>query len=169
VRLAGAIVHDPRLLILDEPMTGLDPLGRKSVIDLIRARAKNGRAVVFSSHILHEVEAVANYVIVLNKGMVLAEGTLEHIREALSDYAFTIEIVGSNLVPLAQTLVALDHVTSVEWISRKILKVSSESARALSLALPALVLDLHADVQSLTTPDESLDALFSRLVARRPG
>lgn len=168
VRLAAAIVHDPRILILDEPMTGLDPLGRRAVMDVIRARARAGRAVVFSSHILHEVEAVATYVIVLNKGMVLAEGTLEHIREALSDYAFTLEIAGRNLRPLAQDLMGLDHVTAIEWVSEGVLKVSTQSARVLAAELPPRLLENGAEVDSVSTPDESLEVLFGRLVARRP-
>jgi ABC-2 type transport system ATP-binding protein len=168
VRIAAAIVHDPRLLVLDEPMTGLDPLGRRAVMDLIRARRREGQAVVFSSHILHEVEAVATYVIVLNKGMVLAEGTLDHIREALSDYAFRVEISGSGLRPLAEQLIGREHVTAVEWVAEDTLKVSTRSARALTAELPALVLGLGVDVTSLSTPDESLEVLFGQLVARRP-
>jgi ABC-2 type transport system ATP-binding protein len=168
VRLAAATVHDPRLLILDEPMTGLDPVGRRAVMDLIRARARDGRAVVFSSHILHEVEAVATYVVVLNKGMVLAEGSLEHIREALSDYAFSLEITGGNLRGLAEKLVVREHITAVEWLAEDALKVSTKSARALVAELPDLVLSLGVKVATLSTPDESLEVLFSRLVARRP-
>jgi ABC-2 type transport system ATP-binding protein len=168
VRLAAAIVHDPELLILDEPMTGLDPLGRRSVMDLIRERAGHGRAVVFSSHILHEVEAVATYVIVLNKGMVLAEGTLEHIREALSDYAFSLEIAGRNLRPLAEKLIGREHVTAVEWVSPEALKVSTQSARDLAVELPRLVVDLGTQVDAVSTPDESLEVLFGKLIARRP-
>jgi ABC-2 type transport system ATP-binding protein len=168
VRLAAAIVHDPRILILDEPMTGLDPLGRRAVMDVIRARARSGRAVVFSSHILHEVEAVATYVIVLNKGMVLAEGTLEHIREALSDYAFSLEIAGRNLRPLAKELIGHEHVTAIEWVSEGVLKVSTQSARVLAAELPPLLLENGAEVDSVSTPDESLEVLFGRLVARRP-
>jgi ABC-2 type transport system ATP-binding protein len=168
VRLAAATVHDPRILILDEPMTGLDPLGRRGVMDVIRARARAGRAVVFSSHILHEVEAVATYVIVLNKGMVLAEGTLEHIREALSDYAFSLEIAGRNLRPLAQVLMGREHVTAVEWLSEGLLKVSTQSAKVLATELPPLVLELGSEIEAVSTPDESLETLFGRLVARRP-
>jgi ABC-2 type transport system ATP-binding protein len=169
VRLASAILHDPRILILDEPMTGLDPLGRRAVMDVIRSRARAGRAVVFSSHILHEVEAVATYVIVLNKGMVLAEGTLDHIREALSDYAFSLEIAGRNLRPLAERLMGREHVTAIEWVDGAAIKVSTQSARVLAAELPALVLELGCEVDSLSTPDESLEVLFGRLVARRPG
>jgi ABC-2 type transport system ATP-binding protein len=168
VRIAAAIVHDPHVLILDEPMTGLDPVGRKAVIELIRQRARAGLAVVFSSHILHEVESVATYVVVLNKGMVLAEGTLGHIREALSDYDFTVEIAGTGLRPLAERLVGREHVTAVEWLGDGALRVSSRSAKALTSELPALVLDLGTAVTSLSTPDESLEALFGRLVSRRP-
>jgi ABC-2 type transport system ATP-binding protein len=168
VRLAGAIVHDPRVLILDEPMTGLDPLGRKAVMDLIRARAREGKAVVFSSHILHEVEVVANYVVVLNKGMVLAEGTLDDIREALSDYAFRVEISGTGLRQLAAALIVREHVTAVEWVREDAIKVSTDSARMLTAELPPLIVDLGIDVTSLSTPDESLEVLFGKLVARRP-
>jgi ABC-2 type transport system ATP-binding protein len=168
VRIAAAIVHEPRLLILDEPMTGLDPVGRRAIIDLIRARARAGLSVVFSSHILHEVESVATYVVVLNKGMVLAEGTIGHIREALSDDSFTVEIAGAGLRPMAERLVGREHVTAIEWLGDGVIRVSSRSAKALTTEVPAIALDVGAGIESIATPDESLEALFGRLVARRP-
>ena len=100
--------------------------------------------------------------------MVLAEGTLEHIREALSDYAFTLEIAGRRLRPLAEKLIGREHVTAIEWVGGRRIKVSTQSARELAAELPPLVLELGAEVAQLSTPDESLEVLFGSLVARRP-
>ena len=74
IKLAQAIVHDPELLVLDEPLAGLDPLGRRRVIDVIRAWGRDGRSVVVSSHVLHEIELMTSNILLLNNGRILAEG-----------------------------------------------------------------------------------------------
>ena len=123
VRLAAAIVHDPRILILDEPMTGLDPIGRKAVMDLIRARARAGRAVVFSSHILHEVEAVATYVIVAQQGHGARRGDARaHPRGAERLSPSALEIAGPRPPAARGALIGRDHVTAIEWIGDDVLE-----------------------------------------------
>jgi ABC-2 type transport system ATP-binding protein len=82
LKLAGAIVHDPRLLILDEPTNGMDPTGRQEIIELTRDLAHNkGMSIIFSSHLLPDVEAVCDYVLVLNRGSLLAHGRIEDLKQ----------------------------------------------------------------------------------------
>lgn len=162
-RIAAALVHDPEILLLDEPMTGLDPLGRRDVVQIIRTMAAKGKSVLFSSHILHEVESVAEYVIVLNRGMLLAEGSLPHIRECLSDYAFTLHIASSDPRQLATLLAPCPYVVSLIFGEKNLLKVGSDSARTLLQELPRIILSSGIEVHEIDCPGESLEMLFQRL------
>ena len=163
-RLAAGLVHDPDLLLLDEPMTGLDPVGRRDVVRIVREFAEEGRSVIFSSHILHEVEAVANYVVVLAKGMLLAEGTRAHIRECLRDHDFTLEVRCSDPRRLAEALAPRPHVASLAFPDQETLVVSTTSSGALASEIPKLMLDLDLEVFGITSPNESLESLFRKLV-----
>ncbi|MCA9556869.1 MAG: ABC transporter ATP-binding protein, partial [Myxococcales bacterium] len=96
VKLAQALMHDPDLLILDEPMTGLDPVGRRAISDLIRERADLGKSVIVSTHILHEVETLTDQILLLANGRVLAEGDVHTIRESLETHPYAIKVVCSQ-------------------------------------------------------------------------
>ena len=163
-RLAAALVHDPKLLLLDEPMTGLDPVGRKAVADLIAGLAEEGRSILFSSHILHEVESVATNVAIMNKGMLLAEGTLEEIQGDLRDYAFTLVVESSGPRKLARELTGHPHVVSLVFQGDHGLSISTESSQQLITEFPQLMLDLGLEVYGISCPDENLETLFQRLL-----
>jgi len=163
-RMAAALVHEPKLLLLDEPMTGLDPVGRRDVVDIVRSFAEEGGSVVFSSHILHEVEAVAQHVAIVNKGMLLAEGTLSEIQEELSDYAFVLEVRCSEPRRLARELSSRGHVAGLKFSGPDHLSITSESARTLTEELPSLALATGIEIHELTCPGDNLEALFQRLV-----
>ncbi|HYC79316.1 MAG TPA: ABC transporter ATP-binding protein [Planctomycetota bacterium] len=163
VRIAAAVIHEPELLILDEPMTGLDPLARRGVLDLMDTWARAGRAVLFSSHILHEVEAAARHVVVLNKGMVLAEGDVAHLHACMGDYPFALELACDRPRALAERLVREAHVVSVTVRGDRV-RVASDSARTLLADLPAIVLETGVAVSELDAPEENLETLFGRLV-----
>jgi ABC-2 type transport system ATP-binding protein len=166
VRIAAAILHEPDLLVMDEPMTGLDPLARRDVLDLVETWARAGRSVLFSSHILHEVEAAARHVVVIHRGMVLAEGTPAHLQEALSDGAFTLEIVCRRPRELARLLLAAEHVSGVSFPAEGRLRAESRSGRALVSELPEILLaaGMADEVEEILAPDENLESLFRRLV-----
>ncbi len=166
VRIAAAILHEPDLLILDEPMTGLDPIARRDVLGLLETWARAGRSVLFSSHILHEVEAAARHVVVIHRGMVLAEGTVAHLQEAIGDYAFALEIVCRRPRALAGLLLAGEHVSSVSFPADGRLRVESRSARTLLTELPKIAIDagMGGEIEEIVAPDENLETLFQRLV-----
>jgi ABC-2 type transport system ATP-binding protein len=165
-RIAAALVHDPRLLLLDEPMTGLDPVGRRDVMDLIRSIAQEGKSVLFSSHILHEVEAVASHVAIINRGMLLAEGTLGEIQRDLKDYAFTLEVACDDPRRLAQRLTTHGHVVSLTFKGDDTVAISTDSSLTLTTELPHILLDLGLDVREIRCPGENLETLFERLMTR---
>src|SRR4029450_9652912 len=92
IKLAQAIALDPELLILDEPLNGMDPIQRRRTIQLIRDWAASGRSVVGSGHVLHEVEALTSNVLVINNGRIVAEGNVHQIRELIDEHPHTISI-----------------------------------------------------------------------------
>ena len=92
VKLAQAIVHDPQLLILDEPLSGMDPLGRRKTIRLIRDWGRTGKSIIVSSHILHEIESMTSNILLINNGRILAEGDVHHIRDLIDEHPHTVYV-----------------------------------------------------------------------------
>ncbi len=163
-RLAAAMVHEPKLLVLDEPMTGLDPVARRAVLDLMRSWASAGRSVLFSSHILHEVEAAASHVVMIHKGMILAEGSVAHLRSCLSDAAFTLELRLDRPRDFGAMILKAPHVRSVEVTPEGAVRIASDSATNLMRDAVSVCNEMNACVESISAPDDNLEALFKRLV-----
>jgi ABC-2 type transport system ATP-binding protein len=92
VKLAQALVHDPDLLILDEPLSGMDPLARRKTIKLIKEWARAGKSIIVSSHILHEIEAMTSNILLINQGRILAEGNVHQIRDLIDEHPHTVYI-----------------------------------------------------------------------------
>lgn len=164
-RLAAAIVHEPRMLLLDEPMTGLDPVGRRAVLDLVRNLSKDGVSILFSSHILYEVEAVAEHVVLINRGMAFAEGSIAHIKESMGDYRFTLSLSCDRPRDLARELAGLAYIQKIEFAEEGRLLLSTESSKSLLLDLPNILLELDLSVSEMDCPGENLETLFQRLLA----
>jgi ABC-2 type transport system ATP-binding protein len=164
VRIAAALVHAPRLILLDEPMTGLDPVGRRDILALLENLAADGVHVLFSSHILHEVASVATHIVVLNRGMVLAEGALSAIRAELADYAFTLCVRCDDPRRLASHLLSAGYVTGLRFEGDDLLHISSASSLRLIESLPAAVLESGVAVNEMQAPGEAVEAVFQRLI-----
>ena len=163
-RLAACLVHDPEVVLLDEPMTGLDPVGRKAVIDLVKELGRQGKSVLFSSHILHEVEAVAEHVILISRGMLLANGSLAHIKECMSDYSFTMRVVCDDARKLARRMLQSEHVNAVELPREDMVQLSTSSSRALVEELTGVLLELDLEPREIDCPGEDLESIFQRLL-----
>jgi ABC-type dipeptide/oligopeptide/nickel transport system ATPase component len=99
IKLAQAISHDPKILILDEPLNGLDPLVRAETIALFRDLAQAGRHVIISSHVLHEVDIISDQVILMSSGYVVAEGQIKAVREEIEDHPMQILIAATSRNP----------------------------------------------------------------------
>jgi ABC-2 type transport system ATP-binding protein len=123
LKLAQAIAHDPDLLLLDEPLNGLDPVNRRHVIDLVKSLGRAGKTVVVSSHVLHEVEAMTRRIVLIHKGRLLAEGEVGEIRALLDAHPHTVAVRARDVRALARELVALSPIRALhfgadgEWLT----------------------------------------------------
>ena len=115
VKLAQAIVHDPELLILDEPLSGMDPLGRRKTIRMIREWAKQGKSVIVSSHILHEIESMTPNILLINNGRILAEGNVHQIRDLIDTHPHSVYVRASDPRGLAREFLTRDDVISMRF------------------------------------------------------
>ena len=115
VKLAQALVHDPELLILDEPLTGMDPIMRRRTIRLIKDWARAGKSILVSSHILHEIEAMTSNILLINNGRILAEGNVHQIRDLIDEHPHTVYIRAADPRALARRFLADDDVLSLKF------------------------------------------------------
>ncbi len=168
LKVAQAIAHDPEIILLDEPLGGMDPLGRKMIIDLIREFGEQGKTVVVSSHILHEIEAMTNTIVVMNNGKVLAEGNVHEVRELLDKYPRKIQITCDKPRHLSAKLVECEDVVSVRFEKTQgSLLIETVKPDAFFNRLPEIVLSNGIEVESLTSPDDTVEAVFKYLVEEK--
>ncbi len=124
VKLAQAIVHEPELLILDEPLSGMDPIMRRRTIRLIKEWARAGKSILVSSHILHEIESMTSNILLINNGRIVAEGNVHQIRDLIDEHPHTVFIRAEDPRALARALLADDGVSAcgsrrARWSSRR--------------------------------------------------
>jgi len=165
-KVAGAIVHQPALLVLDEPMTGMDPGQRARFIDLVRLIGSAGVTVLVSSHILAEVERLASQVLVLVSGRLAASGDFHAIRDLMADQPRTVMVRASDARRLASGLISLPTTAAVE-VDGEALLTRTRSVEAFATALPRLARDAGVSLREIRTTDESLEQVFRYLVGRR--
>ena len=165
VKVAGALVTDPRILILDEPLNGADPVQRAGLIALFKRLGDEGRTVIVSSHVLHEVERLAERVIVVVQGRLAAAGSHHAIRDAMADRPQRFMVRTTKPRELAAALVELDAVAAVA-VDGATVTVSSSTARELAVALAGTAKRLDARLLEVRPLDDSLESLFRELVNR---
>ena len=164
VKLAQAIVHDPELLILDEPLSGMDPLMRRTTIQLIKAWARAGKSVLVSSHILHEVESMTPNILLVNNGRILAEGNVHQIRELIDEHPHTVFVRAADPRGLAQHLMSQDDVLSVTFEEGAVV-IQTARPDVFYTRLTALAASGEAGaIDEITSPDDNLQAVFKYLV-----
>jgi ABC-2 type transport system ATP-binding protein len=165
VKLAQAIAHEPEVLLLDEPVTGMDPVNRRRVVDLVRRLGREGRTVLVSSHILHEVEAMTRRILLIHNGRILAEGDVREIRDLMDEHPHTVALRARDPRALARAVVGLPHVLSLsfgpegEW-------VTVQTARPDELYGALADAAVATGVSEMYSPDEDLESVFRYLVAR---
>ncbi len=165
IKLAQAIAHNPTILFLDEPLNGMDPVGRRATIQLIRKMGQSGKTVVVSSHILHEVEEMTDTILLINHGRQLAHGNIFEIRELIDTHPLKVTIRCDKVNVLTSNLMEFADVLSVEFDRDKgQLTVETNRPREFHARLPRIVLDNDIQVKSLWSPDENLEAVFDYLV-----
>ena len=163
IKVAAALVHDPEVLILDEPFNGTDPRQRLHMTSLFRRLAAEGRTLVFSSHILEEVERLAERVLVVVGGRLAAAGDFREIRRLMTDRPHTFTLRTSHDRLLATALVAHESVAGVELGDGR-LTVRTSQVGAFTQALPGLAQACDVTLRELRPADESLEDVFSYLV-----
>ncbi len=165
VKVAAALVHDPPILLLDEPFNGMDPRQRLHMIELLRGMAAEGRTILFSSHILEEVERLAQAVLVIHAGRLAASGDFREIRRLMTDRPHTFTVRTSDDRALAAALVADEAVFGVE-LAGGALTVRASDFAAFTRSLPRLARDRSITLYELRPTDESLESVFGYLVRR---
>ncbi|HXV60948.1 MAG TPA: ABC transporter ATP-binding protein [Vicinamibacteria bacterium] len=165
LRLAQAAAHDPDLLLLDEPLSGLDPLGRHEVIEWLRAQGERGKTIVVSSHILHEVELMTQNVVLMAEGTVLASGNLREIRALIDSHPHRIAIRTPSPRALARRLLEAPAVLSIEF-SEQLgrLELETNDPESFYAFVSALVLEENAVVDEIQSADDDLESVFRYLV-----
>jgi ABC-2 type transport system ATP-binding protein len=162
-KVAAALVTRPSILVLDEPLNGADPVQRASLIALFRRLGDAGRTVIVSSHILHEVERLAERIVVLVNGRLAAAGDRRAIRDAMVDRPRRVLVRASDPRGLGSALVALPSVTGVSVDGDAVTVVTSRAGE-LAQALPVVARDNRCRLEEVRPLDESLDSIFRDLV-----
>jgi ABC-2 type transport system ATP-binding protein len=165
IKVAAALVHDPSVLLLDEPFNGADPRQRLHLIELLQRLAGEGRTIIFSSHILEEVERLAERVLVVVGGRLAAAGDFRAIRRLMTDRPHTFTLRTSDDRTLASALVGHGSVVGVE-LGESRLTVRTSQLGAFALAVPAIARSCGVTLRELRPTDESLEDVFSYLVSR---
>jgi ABC-2 type transport system ATP-binding protein len=163
-RVAAALVHEPSVLLLDEPFNGMDPYQRMHMMDLLHGMGSKGRTVLFSSHILEEVEQVSGTVQVIVAGRLAASGDYRTIRRLMTTRPHVFTIQSSDNRSLAVALMGEGSVAGVEIDKADVLTVRASDYGTFTRTLPKVALAKHIRVQRLVPADESLESVFSYLV-----
>ena len=164
VKLAQAIVHDPELLILDEPLSGMDPLGRRKTIRMIRDWARQGKSVLVSSHILHEIESMTANILLINNGRIIAEGNVHQIRDLIDTHPHTVHIRAENPRGLAREFLTRADVISMRFEPGAVV-IETGQPDAFYASLTELVAaGQSGTIEEVTSPDDNLQAVFKYLV-----
>ena len=162
LKLAQCIVHTPELLVLDEPLTGADPLVRQELIGLIKSFATEGRSVLVSSHVLHEIEQLTRRIVLIHRGRLVAEGDVRDIRGLIDRHPHTVRVGTERPRELAAILAGLPEVVELR-LEPDALWVRTPKPDAFYSALPRLALEKHCPVSTIDSPDDTLEAVFRYL------
>jgi ABC-2 type transport system ATP-binding protein len=165
IKLAQAIAHDPRVVVLDEPLNGLDPLARSEAIALFRQWGEKGRHVIVSSHILHEVDQISDQVILLSQGYVVAEGQIQDVRSEVKDQPMQILVRCDRPGMLAARLFQQDHVVEAKiHADGKGLLLRTKDADSFYLLLNRVILDSGLEVESVAPADDDVNSVYQYLI-----
>ncbi len=170
IKLAQALAHDPDWLILDEPFNGLDPIGRREMTTILQEWVRDGKSLLLSSHVLHEVEEITPSYLLLCGGRLLASGTAEEIAADLGNVVGEVTLRGSGMAQVASQMVGDPDVLSLQFMPhRSGLKMLVRSSPTFRTHLQQVLAAPEVVLEELDTPSQSLDSLFSTLMKMHRG
>jgi ABC-2 type transport system ATP-binding protein len=170
VKLAQAISHQPRVLILDEPLNGLDPMARSEIIALFQSLAAEGAHVIISSHILHEVDMISDRVILINNGYVVAEGNIHGVRGEMEEHPMQIVVRCDRPAAVAARAFEQDHAVEVKvHDDGQGLMIRTRDADQFYLMLNRIVLDNDLNVEAVAPADDDVLSVYQYLIGSEGG
>jgi len=164
VKIAHALVHDPDLIILDEPLQGCDPIARTSIMSVIRELGNQGKTVLISSHILEEIERITEQIVILHNGRLLAIGNLHAIRDLLDKHPHRILIRCEDPRSLANLFIKEDPVYGVRFPSEGELEIQTNNLSAAHSVLPSIIVQSKQAISTIENPDDNLESLLGYLI-----
>ncbi|HEY6033109.1 MAG TPA: ABC transporter ATP-binding protein [Kofleriaceae bacterium] len=168
VKLATAIAHRPDLLLLDEPLTGVDPVARADIVERIKKLGEAGATIVVSSHVLYEIEALTSEIVVIYRGQVLAEGNVYAIRQLIDKQPHRIRIECDRPHAIGSALASAEHIARIAFERNAVLLETRDPDRCYAEVSDA-VLASGVAVRQLTSPDNNLGAVFDYLTRSQGG
>lgn len=164
VKLAQALLHDPQLLILDEPLSGIDPLGRQEMLELFRALEAQGKCLLISSHELEELEKLTSHVAIMARGRIAAVGTVRQIRERLDSHPMSVRVVAEMPRLLARKLLEMEEVIAVDLAEEGVIVAQVSPPKLFFKHFTELVAEERIVVRLLEPLDESTHAVLGYLL-----
>ena len=164
VKIAHALVHDPDLLILDEPLHGCDPIARTSIMNVIRELGSQGKTVLVSSHILEEIERITEQIVILHNGRLLALGNLHAIRGLLDKHPHRIMLTTDEPRKLASAFISEKPIYGVRFPEDGKLEIQTNNLSEAHSVLPRVIVESKIAVTSIDNPDDNLESLLGYLV-----
>jgi ABC-2 type transport system ATP-binding protein len=167
LKFSQAIAHDPEIIILDEPLSGMDPLGKRKIIRLIKEYKGRGKTVIVSSHVLPEIEALTKNIILIHQGKIFAKGDIHYIRDLIDSHPHMVSIKCAEPRRLASMLIEDDFVLKLHFgpDPKSLLVETNNRDKFFSLLLSLLVKN-RIEVEEITSPDDNLQAVFDYLVGK---
>lgn len=165
LKIAQAITHEPELLIFDEPLTGTDPIVRMELLGLIRQFAREGRSLLVSSHVLHEIEALTSRIVVIHRGRLIADGDVHAIRALIDEHPHTVTLRTNRPRDLASAIVREPEVVDVRCEDGQVV-LRTAKPDEFYRKLARLVLDSGCAVEEISSPDDNLEAVFRYLTEK---
>ena len=170
IRLAQAIAHHPTVLVLDEPLNGLDPMARAESIALFEALGKQGLHVIISSHVLHEVDKISDQVVLMSYGYVIAEGQIQGVRSEVKEHPMQILVRCAEPSLLASRLFSQDHVVEAKLnLDGRGVLVRTRDAEQFYLLLNRIVVEERIDLQAVAPADDDVNSVYQYLIGAGGG
>jgi ABC-2 type transport system ATP-binding protein len=167
LKIAQALAHDPEVMILDEPLNGLDPLGKRKIIRLIKDYKGEGRTIIVSSHVLPEIEAMTREIILIHQGKILATGDIHSVRDLIDTHPHIVSITCDRPRELAARFLGEDYVLSVNFgTAPGTVVVETNNRDTFFGRLPDLLIADRINVEEISSPDDNLQAVFDYLVGK---